>query len=364
MSDKEILDHLCATIINISNGSTHIDEIITISSNGLNFNDNELCKNFANCIVEYLIIDQMQKIPSNDDIIRMKKILECYKIIIRNNPHLLNNRMYVGNGGCPIDLYIIQLLLYGRKMYKLELYDDRYLKILYSMFVFNISIKNDIELMIKILLYVNAKDHIYQNRCYRHIFEVREFNKILDVYANNINIELLNDIYEHGCRTIIDDHQQISKITNNSWFKLLTANNDNNDLVHILNLYSNTYDNIKYFINKIIVNSNIDLISQCSKYHWFRKLFRYANSLPKNDKTMMTLIKDTNIRRIIVSNANILFELVRRRKTHIIKYLWRHEKNKLEQLRNNDNQTLLEYAMTCSGLMHNIIDLLQNKKLI
>ena len=407
------------------NTNVKISQLVNISKGGIFYEDDEMSGNFAD-IVRNIFHGRLYHEPMNLETKNFfQRFVMCYKIIIKYNHKLLNNKTYIGQGGRNDFLNSFTLLMSGYGEFYYEKYKkihDDYLEVAYQLFIFSKQFKGDFTDTIDVLSYSVIDNRKFQKEVFKVAFEDFGLNNYIDEYVNfrNLNFGDLLAEYEDFCHKLIYKNEslemwfdewyvvnknEIEKILNSEWCRLIFKQNlsvidkdldkdlDNHccnryricyhsnplldDISHIdinkiskekLSVIMSTisirnYDivcTITKYLEHLFKNTNFEVINLLKDYSWFSPMITLLKTVPNDDKTFIALLKNKVIRKGIAKNSNIIFDTIRRRRTRVIRYLWSSEKKILLNLRNRDNQSVLEYAKTCRGLMQNIVKILSN----
>lgn len=335
--EPESFFHTLRKLINhiIENDDAPFDKLEKMSKNGLKFqNGSKNTGNYAD-IIHKIFHD----IPYNNPIINKNyftKFTKCHEIIIKHNPDLINNKVFVCLliSGCYISS--VEFLMYvlfcsyeiEGKAYsswfdrtKIKSIHDDYFDVAYDLFMIYVKYCDCSQ------FYNKARSCISHKICSK--------NK----YQNAVIKILLNDF-------------GVSKYYDNNYGKI------NNEKCGYF--YRDCEVEIKCLLKNIFDDSHFDIVKTIIKYDWFKKAISTNNIVPPNDKKFIELLNNVKIRKLFASYHSIIFELVRRRRTKVIRYIWKHEKKTILKLKNVKGQNILEYAKSCRGLMHKIIRILSN----
>lgn len=366
-------------------------ELVNMSKNGLNFGSGRIEDNYAK-ITERFFYDHLSK---EQILINEKryyyKFVVCHKIIINHNPHLLNNRSYSDRTEFERCLY----LLYSGTNEGLFRCHEDYLEIAFEMLNFNKNFIDEISILqcINAIQFVIPEKQYKQNNILNMLFNDFGISKVLNEFMD-LN-ELINAkkikvsdtfIFKKTDNTKFLRHDtldttEINKLLDSKWCSTIIKNimncydhelaltlksilNKKYDieyikstsiLYEIVNYYNIFSSCIGYFLDNFFKICRKDILNKFLKYDWFVYLIKTKSNVPQDDKVFINILQNKKYRECLVENKFIIFELIRRRRTKVIKYLWRFEQKKIKTIKNNNGQNVLEYAKTCKGLMHNII---------
>jgi hypothetical protein len=176
-----------------------IENLINLSKNGLSYDNGELCGNYAD-IVRHLFHSRIKDKPMSlkeKDFFR--KFVICHKIIIKYNPHLLNNKTYIGQGGATDFIVGLTFLLTSNGYFnssKNKRPHDDYFDIGYQLFLINkeyIKVTN-IEQILDVLSEPSIFENKYQSRVIQIIFEDFHIDELLQEFYNAKNSNIFNVI--------------------------------------------------------------------------------------------------------------------------------------------------------------------------
>lgn len=399
-----------------------LEQLVSISKAGLNYNDKELTGNFAD-ICRHIFHTKVKSEPMTlEQKDWYRKWVICYKIIIKHNPHLLNNKTYAGNGGITIrDMELILLITSCGYFYchKYKVHND-YLDVGYEIFMFNTQyVKYDRNSLCDISLSRKYKNK-YQSQIIKILFEKYKINQLLNAFTiiSNLpcakiidkyqNLEYVTRYTQEENELLYDDfysyegnQDKLNQLINNNWYKIFITNDlekitkDNYYLkqynclpvsyneflinfsesklldcklipIPILNvmlsLTTSLINHINYymrvFLESIFNNVDLEIFNVIKNYSWFIPSMIKYKSIPNNDNDFLQLLTFTKFRKDVVNSNIFIFDTIRRRRIKVLKYLWKLEKANILKLKNNKGQNVLEYAKSCRGLMDNIINLL------
>lgn len=366
-------------------------ELVNISKEGLNFDNGRIEDNYAK-ITERFFYDHLSTDAiSLDEKRYYYKFVMCHKIIINHNPHLLNNKSHSDETEFQRCLY----LLYSGTNKGLFRCNDDYLEIAFEMLNFNKIFIDEIGILqcINAIQMVIPEKQYKQNNILNMLFNDFGVSKVLNEFMD-LN-ELINAKKIKGSDTFICKktentkflrhdkltHTEINKLLDSKWCNSVIINilncedrelattfksilNKKYDieyikstpiLYEIVNYYNIFSSCIGYFIDNFFKNHRKDILNKFLNYDWFVKLIKTKSNVPKDDKIFINILQNKKYRECLMENKFIIFELIRRRRTKVIKCLWRFEQKKIKTIKNNNGQNVLEYAKVCRGLMHNII---------
>jgi hypothetical protein len=431
-------NHLQSSIIDILEDASDNKFLLlaNISKAGIHYDDRELSGNYAD-IVRHIFHSKITNKPLTlTQRNYYRRFVICHKIIIRHNPHLINNKTYVGNGGKTDFVIVLQLLLMSHSEFYYAWRDSPvhadYFDIAYELFMFN---KQYIQYLYQedilcefsnTVLYKNK----YQCEVFKIMFEEFELNPIFDSFYNakvskvfdvltkletiqrefriyessekipNLTLEEEQELFLDDLLSRKEIHTGINSLINSPWCKLIFKNDlikshnycklhetkcgdeckhkitlklisESTDfdidsiekrelftkIKYLTYIHYNIMSNVELFIKNLYKNMNIDILNQVVKYAWFDQALKIHKEVPENDNNLIKLFEIKKIRKIFVNNSYIFFDIIRRRRTKIIKYLWKYEQSSIKKLRNDKGEDILTYAKSCRGLMHNIIAL-------
>ena len=245
MNSKQLEQFIIEVIDDKSNQK--LEQLVSISKAGVNYNDKELTGNFAD-ICRHIFHTKVKSEPMTlEQKDWYRKWVICYKIIIRHNPHLLKNKTYVGNGG--ITIFDIELILlvtscgYFNSCHKVKIHDD-YLDTEYEIFMFNTQYINyDNDLYITMFSLSRKYKNKYQSQIIKILFEEYKINQLLNAFniINNLpcakiidkyqNLECVNRYTYEENELLYDDfysyegnQDKLNQLINNYWYKIFITN--------------------------------------------------------------------------------------------------------------------------------------------
>ena len=243
MNSNELEQFIIKVIDDKSNKK--LEQLVSISKTGLNYDDKELTGNFAD-IYRHIFYTKVKPEPmSLEQKNWYRKWIICYKIIIKYNPHLLKNKTYAGNGGITIcDMELILLVTScGYFNYCREKIHDDYLDAGYEIFMFNIRYVNyDRNSLYDISLSRKYKNK-YQSQIIKILFEKYKINQLLNAFTiiSNLpcvkvinkyqNLECVTRYTQEENKLLYDDfysytgnQDNINLLINNNWYKIFISN--------------------------------------------------------------------------------------------------------------------------------------------
>lgn len=284
------------------------------------------------------------------------------------------NKQYIKGYDTVLD--IINCSIYHKNRYQSEI-----IKIIFEDFglnkLFNLTIGLDELRLDKIIEKYERLERVFRYReeefamgCddfYSNIQNQIEINKLLNSqWCKMIFTNDSHNFVDNYCRMKTDGH--CSRCEYKDFIKnfdkseilncnLLSESTLNVVLSNIVSSYFHINYQIEKFLENISVNADIDIFNVLQNYSSFIDGITKFTKVPSNDKDFIKMLGLKKIRKGIVKSPIIIFDTIRRRRTRVLKYLWKSEQNTMKKLKNNKGQNVLDYAKSCRGLMENIIRL-------
>ncbi|CAF1348586.1 unnamed protein product [Rotaria sordida] len=289
--------------------------------------DYELCRFNLTKAVNELFLSHINDIQLKYSI-SINSFLQLFKILIISNTSLINNRDYVGNGGCNLEYFLIYTL------YKLGHFYHGKSSIPINMKYYRATI--DLFLFI-----IQCQKQIFENEYY-----IREsmFN-ILEMISK-INNDIFIQVIQWEILKIVV-HEYILK-ANELWNDYLICR-------------------FKQILKNLIENNRLDILIYLYRDIGFEQFFNIQNytrqCLDLMTKTRMGrkffyMIADEKLLELFFSKENLIFILLDKKERQLLEKLLKLSPYLIHQLDEDGNDPLLYICLKVSGCRHRIIEFL------